>query len=242
MRLRDKETAAIVIEARRLDNGGCRDAALRHLVEHDMGGWEGNGHASALRILDYQTFRYVDCVPREHPLWREWRAEEDVAIASRREARKHLPTLMERVGGNCEWCGKSVSGRDATVDHIDGDKANNALDNLALLCRSCNARKSNGSLDRLARVEEANERRRARNEEEARAFGYSSYAAMLAECDCHGHGCPPYCQGCEFCGHLGHPPTRDICCPNWISLAYEEKVCDEPKCREAGECLWETEG
>lgn len=241
-RLRDKEKAAIVIEARRLDMTDGRESALLYLAEHDMGGWESNGYASAHRILDYQTFRYVNCVPREHPLWREWRSEEDAAIARRLEARKHKPALMERSGGKCEWCGRDVGGSRATVDHIDPDGGND-LGNLALLCRPCNSRKSNGTLDRLRSIDEAHLHRQQRNEAEARELGFSSYEAMRRAfgCPCTPHGCPPWCSGCEFCGHTADQRPHDIGCPNWVDRAYagEGTGCETIKqCREAGECQW----
>ena len=241
-RLRDKEKAAIVIEARRLDMTSGRESALRYLAEHDMGGWESNGYASAHRILDYQTFRYIDCVPRDHPLWREWRSEEDAAIARRLEARKHKSELMERSGGKCEWCGHDVGGSRATIDHIDPD-GGNGLDNLALLCRSCNSRKSNGTLDRLHSIEEANLRRQQRNEAEAMGLGFSSYEAMQRafDCPCTPYGCPPWCAGCVFCGHTEEQLPREINCPNWIEQAYagEQSLPDcKRQCREAGKCQW----
>lgn len=208
-RLQDKLKVAIVVEARRLDMTVGREAGLDYLAEHGMGGYESNDHVSAHRILDYSTFRYVNCVPREHPLWREWRDEEDAAITRRREARKHKPALMERTGGKCEWCGSVVEGQNATVDHIDPDRGN-TLDNLALLCRSCNARKSNGSLERLSRIDEAYRRRDAR----AREDGWSSYDAQerAFECPCHHYGCPPDCSGCELCGHTEHQMPQHIIC------------------------------
>lgn len=39
----------------------------------------------------------------------------------------------------CAWCGKAIDwGAGLDVDHIDGDKENNLLENLAPACRSCN--------------------------------------------------------------------------------------------------------
>ncbi len=48
-------------------------------------------------------------------------------------------------------CGKDVTGRDATVDHIDPNGSNESS-NLALLCRSCNSTKRDGDLDRWAAI------------------------------------------------------------------------------------------
>lgn len=214
-RLRDKEKAAIVVEARRLDMQDSRDSALQYLISKDMGGWEGNGYRSGHHILDYETFRYVDCIPKEHPLWREMRTKEDADIKRRSEARKHKPALLERSNGKCEWCGKTVEGRNATVDHIDPDGGNEPA-NLALLCRSCNSRKSRGSLDRLAGIDAAHHRRVENLEEQARRFGFSSYAAEqeFDDCPCHHYGCPPDCTGCEMCGHNRYSEPETLVCPN----------------------------
>lgn len=196
-RLRDKATASIVCTARRIDMEDGRSAALGYLAANDMGGYESNNYRSAHRILDYLTFKYVNCVPKEHPLWREQRRLEDLALNRRAEAREHRPLLMERNKGKCELCGKAVSGRDSTVDHIDPDGGNEP-GNLALLCRSCNSRKSNGSLDRLQKIEEAHRRR----EEEER----------FLNCPCHHYGCLPDCTGCEMCEHDENTiPPRLIC-------------------------------
>lgn len=243
-RLGDTEKASVVVEARRLDTTDGRAIALQYLAEHGMGGHASNGYASAHRILDYLTFRYVDCVPREHPLWRKWRADEDAAIKRRLESRQHKPALMERSGGKCEWCGRDVEGSRATVDHIDPE-GGSGLDNLALLCRSCNSRKSNGSLDRLQSIETAYLRRQQLNEAMAIEIGFSSYAAMRRadDCPCSLHGCPPWCTGCEMCGHTGLPHIEETRCPNWIEQAYaraegDEAECEPVKCQDAGECLW----
>ena len=109
-RLRDKTKAAIVVDARRIDTTEGRDAALEHLRAHDMGGWEGNNYRSAHRILDYATFKYIDCIPKEAPLWREQRNLEDAAINRRKQARQFKAQLLERSGGKCEWCQRPISG------------------------------------------------------------------------------------------------------------------------------------
>jgi hypothetical protein len=230
-RLQDKQKAAIIVEARRLDLEAGREAGLDYLAKHGMGGHESNDYASAHRILNYSTFRYVNCVPREHPLWREWRDEEDAANTRRREARKQKPALMERTGGKCEWCGSVVEGRNATVDHIDPDKGN-TLDNLALMCRSCNSRKSNGSLERLSRIDEAYRRR----DSKAREDGWSSYDAQerFFECPCHHYGCPPDCPGCEMCGHTEHQRPRRIVCDEPWDACEDPRTCwIDKRCRRA---------
>ena len=118
-RLKDRATASVVVNARRIDITNGRDAALDYLKAHSMGGHERNVHQSARRILDYATFRYIDCIPKELPLWREQRRLEDAAIARRKLARQFKPQLLKQSRGKCEWCGRPVSGSNATVDHVD---------------------------------------------------------------------------------------------------------------------------
>ena len=193
-RLRDKAKASVVVEARRIDMTEGRNAALQNLNAHGMGGHASNDHRSARRMLDYETFRYIDCIPKEAPLWREQRRLEDAAIARRKLARQFKPQLLEKSGGKCEWCERPVSGSNATVDHIDPD-AGNEIVNLAILCRSCNARKAHGGLDRLVAIDEANKRF-----EENWGFTRAAERRMM-ECPCHHYGCEPDCTGCEMCGH-----------------------------------------
>ena len=209
-RLQDKTKAMVVTSARQVDMTEGREAALDYLAQHGMGGHPSNDYAAAHRILDYETFRYINCVPKEQPLWREWRNEEDAAIRRRAEARKAKPMLLERKGGKCEWCGKTVTGSDATVDHID-PTAGNDIGNLALLCRSCNSRKNRKSLDAFADADKRHAAYTQRREAEAREDGFSSYAASLRffECPCTRYGCPPDCMGCEMCGHIDTPPLPE---------------------------------
>ncbi len=205
-RLRDKARASVVVEARRIDMTEGRNVALEYLKAHGMGGHESNDHRSARRILDYETFQYIDCIPKEAPLWRDQRRLEDAAIARRKLARQSKPQLLERSGGKCEWCGRSVSGSNATIDHIDPD-AGNEIENLAILCRSCNARKSSGALERLARIDAA-------HEERANRWGFKDWEALrrAEDCPCHHYGCEPDCSGCEVCGHDSETmPPRMSC-------------------------------
>ena len=153
-RLKDRAAASVIVNARRIDITNGRDAALDYLKAHSMGGHESGEHQSARRILDYATFRYIDGIPKELPLWREQRRLEDAAIARRKLARQFRSQLLEQSRGKCEWCGRPVSGSNATVDHVDPD-AGNEIENLAILCRSCNARKKSGGLDRLAGIDAA---------------------------------------------------------------------------------------
>ena len=52
--------------------------------------------------------------------------------------------ILERDRWQCHYCGKQLSGTDATVDHINPVSkfgANNDPDGLVAACRSCNSRK-----------------------------------------------------------------------------------------------------
>jgi len=45
-----------------------------------------------------------------------------------------------RYGSACTQCGKRGTGRQIDVHHRDGDRSNNAIDNLLVLCRGCHIR------------------------------------------------------------------------------------------------------
>lgn len=54
---------------------------------------------------------------------------------------------------NCKWCGKEVNWSNLHIDHIDDDKKNNDLSNLAATCAGCNtarghAKKMEGLIER----------------------------------------------------------------------------------------------
>jgi hypothetical protein len=59
------------------------------------------------------------------------------------KTRKRLyPILAARDGEFCAMCGIVGSIRSLCIDHIDNNNRNGDLDNLQLLCKSCNTRKN----------------------------------------------------------------------------------------------------
>lgn len=64
----------------------------------------------------------------------------------RYEARKHKKD-------NCEHCGISKEIAALEVDHIDGNRANNKLDNLQTLCTKCHIAKTIKNKDNQKRYE-----------------------------------------------------------------------------------------
>lgn len=160
---------------------------------------------STQRCLSYATFRYVAMIPDGHPLKAELRAKD--AAKQRRLYRtgKHRQAVIERDNGQCQRCRKKVSGRNATLDHIDPEGPDE-LENLRLYCRSCNASKSRLSDAQVEGREQVRQRRQLEMERE-REFN---------DCPCIYHGCPPDCAGCYVCREhnavedLNHP-ARIIC-------------------------------
>ena len=96
---------------------------------------------SALKVLEYKTFRYTPMIPEGHPLKAELRAADAAKERRLYHTKKHRNFIIERDGGRCKHCRKEVSGRNATLDHIDPNGPSEP-DNLQLLCRSCNSRKN----------------------------------------------------------------------------------------------------
>lgn len=66
----------------------------------------------------------------------QWKSQERTML----EARRKKPQIIERDGARCYYCGATES---LCVDHIvpRARGGTNDLDNLQLLCRSCNSRK-----------------------------------------------------------------------------------------------------
>ena len=96
---------------------------------------------SALRVLEYKTFRYTPTIPEGHPLKAEFRAADAAKERRLYHTKNYRRLIIERDGGRCKHCKKEVSGRNATLDHIDPNGPSEP-DNLQLLCRSCNSRKN----------------------------------------------------------------------------------------------------
>ena len=97
--------------------------------------------SSARKALLYKTFRYTTMIPEGHPLKAELRAEDAAKQKRLYYTKKHRSYIIERDGGQCRHCHEKVSGRNATLDHIDPDGPSEP-ENLQLLCRSCNSRKN----------------------------------------------------------------------------------------------------
>lgn len=57
--------------------------------------------------------------------------------------RSNLVDLVIRDGPDCRGCGRRLSGRDMTIDHVRPQAAGGSdrLDNLQIMCAACNASK-----------------------------------------------------------------------------------------------------
>ena len=190
---------------------------------------------SVSNCLDYRTFRYVAMIPESHPLKADLRARDAAKQRRSYHTRKHRAAVIERDGGRCQRCGKEVSGRNATLDHIDPNGPSEP-ENLRLFCRSCNSSKSRLSDQQVAYRDE---RRVAWQQEMAREDEFHN-------CPCTLDGCAPDCPGCWVCkevnqDELGNHPQRIICRIVTGILAesgFEWSRCEtESQCRQAARCL-----
>jgi len=80
----------------------------------------------------YQTGNgYLVLLRPEHPLARK----------ASGMVMEHRLVLYNAIGPGphaCQWCGTSTEWCDAHVDHLDGNKRNNTLENLLFSCATCN--------------------------------------------------------------------------------------------------------
>ena len=224
-----KEVADTVLKARCLleetGNPAVAAALLTDMMSLD----------SAEKCLDYRTFRYVAMIPEGHPIKAELRAK---AAANQRRlyhTRKHRAAVIERDGGRCQRCGKEVSGRNATLDHIDPNGPNE-LANLRVYCRSCNSSKNRLSDEQVSLRDE----RRAAWQQEMAEW------EEFYDCPCIYQGCDPDCLGCGTCqehnqDESGNHPGSIICrVVTGINSEYgfDWSPCEiESKCRQAKRCL-----
>lgn len=95
---------------------------------------------SATRALEDQTFRYRALYPDGHPELEAYKAEQRARGRRSYNLKKIRPQVIDRDDSRCRRCKKRVQGEDATVDHIDPEGPE-TLENLQLLCRSCNSTK-----------------------------------------------------------------------------------------------------
>ena len=78
-----------------------------------------------------------------------------------RRYRRNRQTVLRRDGYRCQWCGKDLTGADATVDHlvpISSGEIHNDIDNLIASCRSCNSSRGNRGQPEVGRPYTANHR------------------------------------------------------------------------------------
>ncbi len=66
----------------------------------------------------------------------------DMSQMNSRNRKRIYPILTKRDGEFCAMCEKVGSYETLFIDHIDNNNRNNELDNLQLLCRSCNTKKN----------------------------------------------------------------------------------------------------
>ena len=245
---------AAVVEARQVELD-TRDPAfaIEWLLEHsDM------SVDSATRAIQDQTFRYPALYPAGHPGLDALMAEQRARSRRAYRLKKLRATVIDRDDGRCQGCHRRVEGRNATIDHKNPEGPE-TLDNLHLLCQSCNAIKGKHSWEdfqpHIAQLVEKQNTRpdfickntglsvRGRTWREA---GCNSPSACLGEgecidldavmiCPCHHYGCPPDCPGCSFCEH-----DRDSAPPTIICGYFDTPFapCVTPSdCRDARGCV-----
>lgn len=120
---------------------GCCDKHYRALLKYGDPLARKRAPAGSGFLLG--GYRYVSARANRHPLQTK---NEKVSA--------HRVVLYDAIGSGehpCTWCGKVVSwekswprDRDAlVVDHLDGDRLNNELENLVPSCQPCNSKRAN---------------------------------------------------------------------------------------------------
>ncbi len=108
---------------------------------------------SAKRVLEDETFRYVALYPEGHPGLEAMRAEQRANGRRAYRLKKIRPQIIDRDDGRCQSCNKRVTSRDASLDHKDPEGPE-TLENIHLLCRSCNTLKGKRTWDEFRKEQE----------------------------------------------------------------------------------------
>lgn len=162
----------------------------------------------------------------------ESKSERVEAERHHRPSRSELVlVLIDRDGDNCRYCQRDFAKRERTIDHVYPQSRGKAdgwtyeqiwhIDNLALSCKPCNAKKSDRLLDENGNIPRHNERTfRYRRDKRAQR------AEICTSCNV-GRNLGPD-EVCAACGS-GPLPERF---PRWAKLSATD--CDH----EAFWCAW----
>ena len=143
------ELVAAVIDARRVEMETDDPAsAIEWLLEHYPMSPE-----SARRVIEDETFRFVALYPDGHPGLQALIEEQKAKSRRSYNLRKLRPQVVERDDSRCQYCGKRVVGSEGTLDHKDPEGPA-TLENIHLLCRTCNTHKGRRSWDDFLKAEE----------------------------------------------------------------------------------------
>ena len=130
------ELVGAVVEARKVQMETEDTAfAIEWLMEHYPMSLQ-----SATRVLEDETFQYVGLYPEGHPGLEALRAQQRAKGRRAYQLSKLRSQVIERDDSRCQNCNKRVKGREATLDHKDPEGPA-TLENVHLLCRSCNTLK-----------------------------------------------------------------------------------------------------
>ena len=105
---------------------------------------------SVFRIWAGETFKRTQAFPDWHPMGLNLKAKSASAQKERYAGQKHRKAVGEAQGWKCKFCQRDISGKGASaLDHIIpiARGGTSDPDNLQLLCRRCNMRKSDHAPD-----------------------------------------------------------------------------------------------